>query len=215
MLVEVGYYYYNGSDYPASYCNNYDPTFSDSHFSTRPSLYVELDSAYAIGGAEYYTLESAVNHASDGDTIKLLRDYTDTSSGTINKNVTLDLQTYTLTRDKTITVNSGVTATITGSTGSKLTTETTNLNTITNAGTLTIDGSVTIEHNGTNTNYYAINNGTAGAILNVKSGTIKSATYGIYNNTSTAVTNIGDSTATISTTNPQISGGTYVVYNNS
>ena len=164
---------------------------------------------------ETQTLAEAIEEASDGSTIRLQRDYTDTSSGTISKNVTLDLQTYTLTRSATVTVNSGVTTTITGSTGGKLTTGTTNLNTITNAGTLTIDGSATIEHNGTSISYYAINNSTAGAILNVKSGTITSATYGIYNNNSTVTTNIGDGTVTLSTTNPTISGGTYGVYNNS
>lgn len=110
------------------------------------------------------SLAEAIAAASDGSTIKLLRDYTDTSTATINKNVTLDLQTYTLTRDKTITVSSGANATITGSTGSKLTTGTSSVNAITNNG-----------------------------------GTL----------------NVGDSTATISTTNPQISGGAYGVYNNS
>ena len=215
MLLEVGVYNSSGATYPASNRFSSNPTNSDYRYSSRPSLYVELDSAYAIGGSEYYTLKSAVEHASDGDTITVLRDVKDLFAVEIDKNVTLDLQTYTLTRNSTITVNSGVTATITGSTGSKLTTGTTNLNTITNAGTLTIDGSVTIEHNGTNTNFYAITNSLAGAILNVKSGTIISASYGIYNNNSTAVTNIGDSTAPISTTNPTISGGTYGVYNNS
>ena len=185
--------------------------------TTYNTTYLEkIEPNYLVDNTiETQTLAEAVETASNGSTIKLLRNYTDTSNGTISKNVTLDLQTYTLTRSATVTVNSGVTATITGSTGSKLTTGTTNLNTITNAGTLTIDGSVTIEHNGTNTSFYAINNSTAGAKLNVKSGTIISASYGIYNNNSTAVTNIGDSTSILSTTNPTISGGTYGVYNES
>ena len=216
MLIEVGVYGNDGSGDPASNRRYSSPTYSNYNFSTRPSLYVELDSAYAIGGTEYYTLESALNHASDGDTITVLRDVKDLTTVEIDKNVTLDLQTYTLTRDTTITINSGVTATITGSTGSKLTTGTTDLNTITNEGTLTIDGDVTIEHNGSNQSFYAMNNSTAGAILNIKSGTITSSSYcAIYNNNSNAVTNIGDSTETISTTHPLISGGTYGVVNNS
>ena len=68
---------------------------------------------------ETHTLSDAVSAASDGSTIKLIRDCTDTVAATIDKNVTLDLQTYTLTRNKTVTVSSGANATITGSTGSK------------------------------------------------------------------------------------------------
>ena len=185
--------------------------------TTITATFIEVNySITASGNTTYYeTLAAAMASASDGSIIKLLHNYTDTVDATVNKNVTIDLQTYTLTRDKTITVGNGKTVILTGSTGSKLTTGTTDVHTITNQGTLTIDGSATIEHNGTGTSYYTIDNSTAGAIVNVKSGTITSVTYGIYNNNSTAVTNIGDSTATLSTTNPTISGGTYAVYNES
>ena len=146
----------------------------NENVTTRPSLiHAEVNPAYAVGGSQYYTLKDAIEHAIDGDTITLLRDFKDKTVVEIDKNITINLQGYTLTRDKTITVNSGKEVTIRGNTGSKLTTGTTDVNTINNQGTLTIDGSVTIEHNGTDTYYYAINNSTAGAILNVKSGTIK------------------------------------------
>ena len=125
--------------------------------TTYNTTYLEkIEPNYLVDNTiETQTLAEAITAASDGSTIKLLRNYTDTSDGTINKNVTLDLQTYTLTRNSTvtvnsgtITVNSGVTATITGSTGSKLTTGTVDVRTniITNIGTLTIEGEVTIKN---------------------------------------------------------------------
>ena len=180
-------------------------------------LYADwIPNYYSIttGGIKMYykTLALAIADSSDGDTIKVEQDVTDTSTVTFNKYLTLDLQTYTITKSTTVTISPNKEVTITGSTGGKLTSGTTNVMTITNQGTLTIDGEATIEHNGTSTSYYAINNSTAGAILNVKSGTIISVTRGIYNNNATATTNIGDATQTMSTTNPQIIGGTHGVY---
>lgn len=160
----------------------------------------------------YKTLALAIAGANDGNTIKVEQDVTDTSTATFNKDLTLDLQTYTLTRSSTVTISSGKDVTITGSTGGKLTSGTANIDTIRNYGALTIDGDATIEHNGTGTSDYAILNS---VILNVKSGTITSVTRGIYNNDNGATINIGYATQTMNTTNPVIIGGTYGIYRNS
>ena len=214
VSIEVGHYENNGSN-SASMRINLNPTSGNNTHSSRPSLYVELDSAYAVGGTEYYTLKDAVEHASDGGTITVLRDVTEKFAIEINKNVTINLQGYTIDKKSTsLTVGTGATVTITGSTGSKLTTGTANVHTIDNQGTLTIEGNITIEHKGTSTVYNAIQNSRSGAVLNVKSGTITSTTSGIYNYNSYTVTNIGDSTQPMNTAIPVIIGETYGAYLN-
>ena len=164
---------------------------------------------YCVDNTTYaMTLEEAVSIANNGSTIKLLRDYTDTVAATINKNVTLDLQTYTLTRNLTLTVNNGANVLITGGVESKLTTMTQNVYTITNRGILTIDGNLTIENE--NTSQATITNSTSTATLNIKSGIIKSNNYGVY--TYSGTTNIGDATQPVNTSSPIIIGKTYGIY---
>ena len=178
----------------------------------------------------YETLALAIAGSTDGDTIKVLQDVEDTSTATFNKNLTLDLQTYTITRSATITVNSGYTLTLTGI--GTLTAST--VNTITNSGTFIKLGTGTLSNTAT-ASYYAISNtGTAtisagtvsggyrairnetNGILTISGATVTSADSTIYN-TGTANTTSSPSVKVTSGT-VQSSGNTsskYAIYNNS
>ena len=141
------------------------------------------------------TLAEAITAASDGSIIKLLNDYTDTSIATINKNVTFDAQNYILTRNATITINSGKTVEITGT--GKITTETTNVNTITNNGTLTVSNNITIENMSTSSSYVPIYNNSGSAVININDNVKISGYYrGIYNYYGTLNVNGGKIEAT-------------------
>ena len=121
---------------------------------------------YQIDGKEIaVTLQEAINIASDGSTIELLNDYTDTSTVTFSKNITFDVQGYTLTRDKTITINSEKQVEITGT--GKITSETNNVRTITNNGTLTISDSITIENMSTSSSNAPIYTSNSNSITNI------------------------------------------------
>ena len=152
------------------------------------------------------TLSEAITAASDSSTIKLLNDYTDTSTATINKSVTFDVQNYILTRNVTITINSGKTVEIIGT--GKITTETTNVNTITNNGTLTISNTITIENNSTSSNYAPIRNNSSSAVININDNVQIIGFYrGIYNYYGTLNVNGGKIEATYS------NSSAYGIYN--
>lgn len=147
------------------------------------------DRNYTISGSNYYkTLAEAVAAASSGNTIKVLKSHTDSSSVTLSKNITLNTNGYTITKSSYgITVNSGYTLSITGS--GKITTSASK-HLITNRGTLNLS-SATLARTGNNTSYYpilnygtcTINSGTVSAVyiainndggtVNVKGGTVK------------------------------------------
>ena len=139
--------------------------------SGSPTYHTELATAYTAVGAE--------------GIITVLADNTDTSTVTIDKNVTLNTgSAKTVTRTKTITVNSGKTLTITGT--GKITSSS-SINTITNNGTFSMATNATIE----NTVY----NGGKGAISNsgtvtINNGTIVGRYAGILNNISNEKTSI-------------------------
>ena len=162
------------------------------------------------GNAITETLEEAIEKASDGSIIELLNDYTDTSTATFSKNITFDVQGYTLTRDKTITINSGKEVEITGT--GKITSGTNSIRTITNSGTLTISNNITIENMSTsssNAPIYTNNNSVTNindnvqiignyrgiyhyyGTVNVNGGKIEatyqgSSAYGIYSSSSSS-----------------------------
>ncbi len=152
------------------------------------------------------TLAEAITVASDGSIIKLLGDYTDTSTATFNKSVTFDVQSYTLTRSSTITVSSGKTVEITGT--GKITSGTSSIYTITNNGTLTVSNSITIENNSTSTSYAPIYNNYSSAIINIDDNVQINGYYrGIYNYNGTLNVNGGKIEATYS------SSSAYGIYN--
>lgn len=169
---------------------------------------------YRIDGTKYSgTLQKALELANDNSTIELLRDYTDSSVATINKNITLDTGDFVLTRTVTTTV-SGTTSNPVTLTFNGMITSGGNINTITTSGTTTISGTGTIESTSTSSNYAAVyvnnnaiftqdgditvsgyykgvyNYGT----FNLNSGKVEStynnSGYAIYNYTSGDVTNI-------------------------
>ena len=111
------------------------------------------------------TLEEAINIASDSSTIELLNDYADTSTATFSKNITFDVQGYTLTRDKEITINSGKEVEITGT--GKITSGTNNVRTIINNGTLTISDSIIIENMSTSSSNAPIYTNSSSSITNI------------------------------------------------
>ena len=65
---------------------------------------------------KYWTvyIDEAITKASNGSTIKLIKNHTDPREANISKNVTIDLGGFTLNRSKSFNINSGTT-TITGS----------------------------------------------------------------------------------------------------
>ena len=142
------------------------------------------------------TLAEAITIANDESIIKLLGDYMDASDVTFNKSVTFDVQGYTLTRDKTITISSGKTVEITGT--GKITSETNNVMTITNNGILTIGNSITIESTSTSINYAApIYTNNSSSITNINDNVqIKGYHRGIYNYNGTVNINGGKIEAT-------------------
>ncbi len=151
---------------------------------------------YQIDGKEIaVTLQEAIEKASDGSTIELLNDYTDTSTATFSKNITFDVQGYTLTRDKTITINSGKEVEITGT--GKITSEVNNIDTITNNGTLTISDSLTIENMSTSSSYAPIYTNNSNSITNINDNVQIIGNYrGIYNSNGTVNINGGKIEAT-------------------
>ena len=131
----------------------------------------------------YITLAQAVAASSNGSTITLLRNYTDTSSVSINKTLTFNKNGHTLTRSAGIVLAANTTATLTV-TGSG--TITSSSNAIINNGT----GSVIInggEIKGTGT-VSTINNGSTGKV-EIKSGTVSASNATtIHNETSGTIT---------------------------
>ena len=169
---------------------------SATNFYEDGKLYAQWDKKYysitSGNTTNYYSdLATAVGAATDGQTIKLLDNVTDKTNVSITKNVYLDLQTYTITRNNNkINVDSGKSFTITGSTSGD------------NTGTIT----------STATNTIAVTNGT----LNVNSGNIASTNSSgsaIYNNGANAVTNIGDANTSVNNTSPIITGELYGINN--
>ena len=150
------------------------------------------------------TLAEAITAASDGSTIKLIRNYTDTSTATFSKNITFNIQSYTLTRTPTITVNSGKTVEITGT--GKITSGTTTINTITNKGTLTVSNSITLENQ--STSYAPIYNNSSSSVININDNVQIIGYYrGIYNYYGTLNVNGGKIEATYS------NSSVYGIYN--
>ena len=72
---------------------------------------------YSVNHTSWFNnLQQAIDAASAENTIYLLNDFTDPSTGTFTKNLTFDLNGNTLSRTSQITVNSNVTTTIGGGT---------------------------------------------------------------------------------------------------
>ena len=74
------------------------------------------NSAATVNGTSYQLLGSAFEAASNGSTITLSADVTQSEAITVNRNVTLDLHGNTLTMSKAFKVQDGATLTITDST---------------------------------------------------------------------------------------------------
>ena len=128
-------------------------------------------------GTYYTSTANAVSAASSGDTIQLLRNYTDSGTVSIGKTLTIDLQTYTWTKtSSTISVTSAGKVSVGGS-GGKITTSGA-FHLITNAGTFTLSGTSSLTS--TETGHYVVNNsGTyTQSSANAK---IETTGYGIYN----------------------------------
>ena len=130
----------------------------------------------ASGTTTYYnTLASAHDGAaSSGNTIKLLNSCTDSLTVTITKDVTLDLQTYTLTRIATIVNEGTLTITGTGTISNAANHAISNQN----SGYLIVDGATIIS------NTSAIDNSSINYVR-IYGGTIRSLEYA-------AITNSGD-----------------------
>ena len=164
---------------------------------------------YEVDGTSYTeTLAQAITQASSegGSIIKLLNDYTDESTVAFDRNVTFDVQSYTLTRSATITINSSKTVEITGT--GKITSGSTSIKTITNYGTLTISNSITIENMSTSSSNAPIYTNNSSSITNINDN-VKIIGYyrGIYNYSGTVNVNGGYIEATYS------NSSAYGIYN--
>ena len=140
-------------------------------------------------GSYYFkTLAEAVAKAdSDGSTITILQTNTDVSTVIIDKNVTINTNGKTVTRNATITVNNAKTVTINGAGG--FTTSATNTFTL-NGGNLTVNDG-TIYSSG------AVAIGQTGAgTINILGGTIKGKTAAI-SSLQAATVNIGNNSNSI------------------
>ncbi|MCI8272580.1 MAG: hypothetical protein HFJ55_00665 [Clostridia bacterium] len=178
---------------------------------------------FSVDNSKYTTtLEQAITIAENNSIVKLLNNYTDTSTPTVDKNIVIDLQDLTLTRTGMTTIYVGKVVEITGT--GKVTSS--DLDTITNDGTLVISNSVTIEN--TSESYAAIKNNSSSSVvnindnvhikgsgrgvnneegtLNVNGGTIEGRTTAIYGNSSSKIT-IGRQEDALSTTSPILYGG--------
>ena len=143
--------------------------------------YTKTDANYQIGSSYYSTLAEAVSACSSGGTITVYSTgFTDSSSGTISKNLTLNTNGKTVTRTAAITISSGYTVNITGS--GTLTTAT-SMNFITNNGTLNLTSANIKNTLASSAGNTVVNNGT----MTINSGTISTTTttaniYALMNN---------------------------------
>ncbi|MBR3162803.1 MAG: BspA family leucine-rich repeat surface protein [Clostridia bacterium] len=180
----------------------------DVQASTKAKLTVQNNYSITSSGTTKYFAElvNAIVAASDGQTIQVLQDVTDDSIATIDRSLTLDLQTYTITRTATITINENKTLNLLG-TGKITNAKTT---TITNSGTLNITTNVTVECTETSTisPYYTIVN-LGSAKIEMSNGTIRGYCCGIRNSNCKGTINIsGGTIETINTSDTR-----YGIYN--
>ncbi len=166
----------------------YDITLTEK--LTKMSNWVEYDGSNNIINT-YDTMAQAFSGVTEGNTLKLTNNYSDNSVPTANKNITIDLQGYVLTKiNNKITISSGKTVTIKGSgTGGIIAS---NVIGITNYGTLIADNIIV-----TSRLNHALQN-MAGGTLIVNSGTYTGGGSGSIS--TAAVANMG----TVS-----ISGGSF------
>jgi len=155
-----------GKNYTAGESRKVDVTVSEAN--------------YSIGNTYYTTLQEAIAGAKAGDTITLVKSVTDSSTATINKDLTLNLNGNTLTRTAQIKISSGKVR-IVGN-GKINNNSSMNVHLIYNVGgTLTLDNSFTgtIENNSTGT-FYAIR---SDSYLNISGSNVKitGKSRGVYN----------------------------------
>lgn len=130
-----------------------------------------------IGDVEYATLQEAVNAATSGETVTLGADTTENITIAADKNITLDLGTYTLTNASSHTIVNNGKLTITGN--GTVDNVTNGKGALVNKGTVTIlSGTFTRSHeagvqgsNGGNSWYVIDNNGST-ATLTFKGGKV-------------------------------------------
>ena len=150
----------------------------------------EINANYRIDNAKYSeTLEQALSLANNNSIIELLNNYTDESTVTIDKNITLNTGNYTLTRTQTITINGGTEEEpITFELNGKVTSSS-DINTLTTNNYVTIQGTGTIESTVASANYYAIDNNDT--LIQNGELTVSGYYIGIYNHGATYTLNSG------------------------
>ena len=142
----------------------------------------EINANYRIDNSKYAeTLEQALSLANNNSTIELLNDYTDTSTATINKNITLNTGDYILTRTATITISGGtadnpITFELNGTVTSSA-----NISTLTTNNYVIIQGTGIIENTttSTSTSYRALYN--TGTLTQEGNLTIRGYYIGLHN----------------------------------
>lgn len=148
-----------------------------------------------IGEQKYETLQAAIDAATDGQAVTLIADIEETATYTINKAVTIDFGTYTISAshttsnassnaDKVFDITADGNLTVIGSTGGV--TDATVLGIFNNAGTLTINGG----HYTTTTDDYGVvyNNG---GTCTIAGGELRGAWAAVYNRTGSVTVNGG------------------------
>ena len=150
---------------------------SSEYYTTKEPIYHTIEASagnYMIGTNSYTTLASAVNAASDGDTIRLVSAYQDTSGATIpsNKKLKLDINGKALRIDSSpITINGTLNVY-----GQGIVSTTTNDYIFVNNGVLTVDvGQFTNNFGG------IIKNNSNSASVTVLSGYIRTQDGLVYN----------------------------------
>lgn len=117
------------------------------------------------------TLKDALENAENNSNIKLLNDYTDSSTVTVDKNVSIDTQSYKLTRTEKIEIdgkNKEISLEINGNIETS-----SDINLIETTGRVVLSGTATIESKTNNPNYETVYN--TGNL--VQNGTLKIKGY--------------------------------------
>lgn len=156
---------------------------------------------YSLNNNTYVLLSEAVANANPGDTITLLQDAQDISVVEINKKVILNLNGFTLTRDKEIAVTEGGNLEVKGG---KLQAPNSVAITV-YMGNLQVENATIIGENS------AISQST-NSTTHILSGEIRGNVYGIKSSTQENTIILGDSTSAIKLENPNIVGEQYGIF---
>ncbi len=156
---------------------------------------------YSVNGSKYVTLEEAINASNSGDTIELLQDTFDVSDVEISKNIILNLNGYTLTREKEIVILEN----------GNLNIKSGEIQSTSDSAIVAYMGNLEVQDTNIQGNKYGIVQ-TTNSLLNIISGRVQGSIYGIVSITQTNTIILGDNNSAINLNNPVIIGEEYGIF---